>query len=238
MPNSPENPIAHRFADVRARIDAACARFGRDPASVHLLAVAKAQPLEALQAAIELGHRQFGESYVQEALAKLDAIDCADCEWHFIGPLQSNKTARVAERFDWVHSVDRLKIARRLSEQRPEGLAPLQICLQVNVSGEASKSGMTLAELPALAREVANLPRLRLRGLMAIPEKSTDFDVQRAAFRRVREAADGLRQDGLALDTLSMAMSGDLEAAVAEGATMIRIGTALFGARPPRPPEP
>lgn len=183
----------------------------------------------------DAGMRRFGENYLQEALEKIAALQELDLEWHFIGPIQSNKTRPIAEHFDWVHSVDRLKLARRLSEQRPAGLPPLNICLQVNVSGEQSKSGITLQELPALAQEVATLPRLRLRGLMAIPAPAAGLEAQRQPFRQMRFALEQLIAEGLELDTLSMGMSGDLEAAIAEGATLVRIGTALFGPRPQKP---
>jgi hypothetical protein len=205
--------------------------------SVTLLAVSKTQPPQAVRDAAAAGQSRFGENYVQEALDKMAAL--ADLrprlEWHLIGPLQANKTRAVAEQFDWVHSVDRLRIAERLSAQRPAGEPPLQVCLQVNVSGEDSKSGLAPAEVPALARAVAALPRLRLRGLMAIPEPATDVEAQRRPHRALRELLEALRHDGLELDTLSMGMTADLEAAVAEGATLVRIGTAVFGARPARP---
>jgi pyridoxal phosphate enzyme (YggS family) len=186
-----------------------------------------------VRAVFEAGQRAFGENYVQEAVAKIAALaDLRDqVQWHFIGPLQSNKTKVVAENFDWVHSVDRLKIAERLSEQRPESMAALNVCLQVNVSGEASKSGVAPAETLALARRIAALPRLRLRGLMAIPEAAESLDEQRAPHRRLRELMETLRANGLELDTLSIGMSADLEAAILEGSTMVRIGTAIFGAR-------
>jgi PLP dependent protein len=218
---------------VRERIARAAHAAGRDPLTVALLAVSKTFPAEDVRAAHAAGQRAFGENYVQEALAKLDALADlrGELEWHFIGPLQSNKTRPVAERFDWVHSIDRLKIAQRLSEQRPEHLPPLNVCVQVNVSGEASKSGLAPAEAAAVARAVAALPRLHLRGLMAIPEPAGDLEQQRAPHRALRELFEQLRADGLALDTLSMGMSGDLEAAVLEGATLVRIGTAIFGAR-------
>lgn len=181
------------------------------------------------------GMTRFGENYLQEALEKIEALQDLSLEWHFIGPIQSNKTRPIAEHFDWVHSVDRLKLARRLSEQRPPHLPPLNICLQVNVSGEQSKSGATLEELPALAREVASLPHLRLRGLMAIPAPAEGLEAQRQPFHHMHQALQQLNAEGLELDTLSMGMSGDLEAAIAEGATLVRIGTALFGPRPPKP---
>jgi len=201
---------------------------------VRLLAVSKTFPPEALRAAHAAGQRAFGENYVQEALDKIAALsDLRDqLEWHCIGPLQSNKTRAVAEQFDWVHSVDRLKIAQRLSEQRPPQLPPLQLCLQVNVDGGANKSGVSPAEAPALARAVAALPRVRLRGLMAIPEPASDFETQRQLFLRVTHLYEAMRAEGLALDVLSLGMSADLEAAVAAGSTMVRVGTAIFGGRP------
>jgi len=227
--------IGTRLQAVRGRIAEACREAGRDANSVTLLAVSKTFGPEAVRAACAAGQRAFGENYVQEALAKMEALADlrAQTEWHFIGPLQSNKTRPVAESFDWVHSVDRLRIAQRLAEQRPAWLPPLNLCLQVNVSGEASKSGVALAELPALAEAVAALPaaRVRLAGLMSIPEPSADAAAQRAAHRRLRELRDDLRSRGLVLDTLSMGMSGDLEAAIAEGSTLVRVGTAIFGAR-------
>ncbi|MEY3253682.1 MAG: hypothetical protein RL227_2655 [Pseudomonadota bacterium] len=227
--------IGSRLQAVKGRIASACTGAGRGANSVTLLAVSKTFGPDAVRAAHAAGQRAFGENYVQESLAKIEAL--ADLrpqlEWHFIGPLQSNKTRPVAEVFDWVHSVDRLKIAERLAAQRPPGLAPLNVCLQVNVSGEASKSGVDPAELPALAAAVAALApgQLRLRGLMSIPEPTDDATLQRAAHRRLRELAEALRSQGLPLDTLSMGMSADLEAAVAEGSTIVRIGTAIFGAR-------
>ena len=229
---APPNPAAARLNQVRERIVAACLRFGRDPAGVQLLAVSKGQPLEALQAVAAAGQRRFGESYAQEAVAKVRQLDCPDCEWHFIGPLQSNKAALVAENFDWVHSIDRGKIASALARHRAPGARPLQVCLQVNIGGEASKSGVTGEELPALAEQVAGLPGLQLRGLMTIPRPSDDFDAQRAGFRQLRTAWEDLRARGYELDTLSMGMSDDLEAAIAEGSTLVRVGTAIFGPRP------
>ena len=223
--------ISANLQAVRERIRAAALACGRLPDSVELLAVSKTWPADAVLAAAEAGQRAFGENYVQEGVGKAESLAAHAFCWHFIGPLQSNKTRRVAETFAWVHSIDRLKIAERLSEQRPLHLPPLEVCVQVNVSGEASKSGVTLAEARALARSVAALPRLRLRGLMAIPEPADDFEAQRAPFRRLRELYETLRAEGLALDTLSMGMTHDLEAAVAEGATMVRVGTAIFGAR-------
>jgi hypothetical protein len=229
--------IVNALQQVKGRIAVACARAGRPVQSVTLLAVSKTQPPEAVRTAYAAGQRAFGENYVQEALRKVEAL--ADLrtglEWHLVGPLQSNKARAAAQTFDWVHSVDRLTIAERLSAQRPAGLAALNVCLQVNVSAEASKSGVVPADLPALARAVAALPRLRLRGLMSIPEPAGDFETQRLPHRRLRELLEALRAEGLELDTLSMGMSADLEAAIAEGATMVRIGTAIFGMRAPRP---
>jgi pyridoxal phosphate enzyme (YggS family) len=225
--------LEERLAGVRQRIAQACEAAGRDRASVSLLAVSKLQPAQAVRQAQQAGQRAFGENYVQEALDKMAALtDLRPAlEWHLIGPLQSNKTRTVAEAFDWVHSVDRLKIAQRLSDQRPPGLPPLNICLQVNISGEASKSGLSPEELPDVARAAAALPRLRLRGLMAIPEPAQGLEAQRAPLRALRLLQQQLQAQGLDLDTLSMGMSDDLEAAVAEGSTMVRVGTAVFGAR-------
>lgn len=225
--------IAENLRQVRHRIDRACTECNRSPQRVTLLAVSKTCPAEAVRAAVAAGQHAFGENYVQEALVKIEALADvrAQLEWHLIGPLQSNKTRVVAEAFDWVHTVDRLKIAERLSAQRPENLPPLNICLQVNVDGEASKSGIVFDELAALARAVATLPRLRLRGLMSIPEPVDGLAAQRAPHRRLHEAFIALRDEGLQLDTLSMGMSADLEAAVLEGATLLRVGSAIFGAR-------
>ncbi|WP_118183507.1 YggS family pyridoxal phosphate-dependent enzyme [Paraburkholderia phosphatilytica] len=225
--------LAHHLDAVHQRIALAAQRAGRDPRDITLLAVSKTFPADDVRAASAAGQRAFGENYVQESIAKVEALADlrASIEWHFIGPLQSNKTRPVAQHFDWVHSVDRLKIAQRLSEQRPDELAPLNVCLQVNVSGEASKSGVTIDEAAGVAREIAALPKLRLRGLMSIPEPAGDLEAQRVPHRQLRELYEQLRADGLALDTLSMGMSADLEAAVLEGATIVRVGTAIFGAR-------
>ncbi|WP_312378473.1 YggS family pyridoxal phosphate-dependent enzyme [Pseudomonas oryzihabitans] len=220
--------IAENSATVLERIAAASRTAGRDPATVGLLAVSKTKPAAALREAAGAGLRDFGENYLQEALDKQPALADLPLVWHFIGPIQSNKTRAIASHFDWVHSVDRLKIAQRLAEQRPPERGPLNICLQVNVSGEASKSGCHPDELPALAAAVSRLPNLRLRGLMAIPEPTEDPASQRVAFARLRTLSEALN---LGLDTLSMGMSQDLEAAIAEGATWVRVGTALFGAR-------
>jgi pyridoxal phosphate enzyme (YggS family) len=226
--------LAQRLDAVLTRIRAAEDRFQRQPGSVTLLAVSKVQPASAVADAAAIGLNRFGENYLQEALEKKQKLSHLNLEWHFIGPIQSNKTRGIAEGFAWVHSVDRLKIAARLSAQRPDHLPPLNICLQVNVSREATKSGLDLETLPGVANAVAALPRLRLRGLMAIPAASDDFNVQRQYFALLREAQADLNRGGLGLDTLSMGMSGDLEAAIAEGATLVRIGTAIFGPRPPK----
>ena len=220
-----------RLAAVRARIGAAAAACGRDPGSIRVIGVTKRKPAEAIAEAVSGGLEDIGENFVQEALAKMDALGDLDATWHFIGAIQSNKTRPLAERFDWVHTLDRLKIARRLSEQRPAHALPLNVCIQVHLGGEASKSGIAPDETAALATQVAELPRLRLRGLMAVPPPEDNPRRQRAWFRQLRELYETLRAGGLALDTLSMGMSGDLEAAVTEGATHVRIGTALFGPR-------
>lgn len=225
--------LIHNLEAVQQRIAAAAHVAERDPRSITLLAVSKTFPAEDVRAAHAAGQRAFGENYVQESLTKIETLADlrASLEWHFIGPLQSNKTRPVAEQFDWVHSVDRLKIAQRLSEQRPDNLPPLNVCLQVNISGEASKSGVSVAEAVEVAQAIAALPKLNLRGLMAIPEPAGSIDDQRVPHRQLRELFERLRDDGLELDTLSMGMSTDLEAAVLEGATMVRVGTAIFGAR-------
>ena len=226
--------IADKLQQVRARIAQACASASRPVQSVTLLVVTKTYGPAAVREAFEAGERRFGENYVQEGVDKIAVLaDLRDAiEWHLIGPLQSNKTRVVAEQFDWVHSVDRLKIAQRLSEQRPAHLPPLQVCLQVNISGEVSKSGLMPAEVAAVAHAVAKLPRLVLRGLMAIPEPAADYAAQRVPHRQLRELLQSLQAEGLALDTLSIGMSADLEAAIAEGATLVRIGSAIFGERP------
>jgi len=225
--------MADNVQQVLTRIAQACATAGRPVQSVTLLAVSKTFGASAVRDAYNAGLHRFGENYVQEALDKIAALTDlrARIEWHLIGPLQSNKTRVVAETFDWVHSVDRLKIAQRLSEQRPDSLPPLNVCLQVNISGEASKGGVAPAEALALALAVTQLPRLRLRGLMAIPEPAGDLAAQRAPHRELRVLLESLQARGLALDTLSMGMSADLEAAVLEGATIVRVGSAIFGPR-------
>lgn len=230
--------IADNIGSVTRRIQKATLAAGREPGSVSLLAVSKTRPPEDLRAAATAGQTAFGENYLQEALDKIEALrDLPDLEWHFIGPIQSNKTRQIAESFAWVHSVDRLKIARRLSEQRPEDLPPLNICLQVNINDEASKSGCTLDQLPDLVAAIGELPNLRLRGLMAIPDPDQPEGELRLSFRRLANALNALKQqhpDAGPLDTLSMGMSGDMDLAIAEGATWVRVGTALFGARPPK----
>ncbi|MEM8511504.1 pyridoxal phosphate enzyme (YggS family) [Massilia sp. MP_M2] len=227
--------IAGNLQAVEATITDAVKASERARNDVQLLAVSKTFPAQAVLDAMAAGQLAFGENYLQEALDKIASVAQAQpdaaVEWHFIGPIQSNKTRPIAASFAWVHTVERLKIAQRLSEQRPPELDPLNICLQVNISGEASKSGASPEDLPALAREVAQLPNLRLRGLMAIPEPTADVAEQRAAFARVRALFDALRAEGLELDTLSMGMSGDLAPAIAEGATIVRVGSAIFGKR-------
>jgi len=255
--------LRERLVAVRARIAAAASACGRDPAEVGLLAVSKTFDADAVLALAECGQHAFGENYLQEALPKIascllrlgartpgrsgsaagrpqaDRMSLqtplqTSLEWHFIGPIQSNKTRAIAEQFDWVHSVERDKVARRLSEQRPASMAPLQVCVQVDVSGESTKSGCTPDEAIGLAHAVASLPGLRLRGVMAIPAPTNDPTLQRTQFARVRAVFERMRADRLPVDTLSMGMSDDLEAAISEGATIIRVGTALFGARPAR----
>lgn len=229
--------LSESLAAARTRLAEALVAAGRPANAARLLAVSKTMPAAMIREAWHLGQREFGENYVQEALDKqAELADLDTIVWHFIGPLQSNKTREVAEHFAWVHSVDREKIARRLNDQRPAALGPLDICLQVNISDEASKSGVSRAALPALAEAVQALPRLRLRGLMAIPAPAEGLDAQRAPFARLRQALEALRErfPEAPLDTLSMGMSADLEAAVLEGATLVRLGTAIFGARTAR----
>jgi PLP dependent protein len=224
--------ISDNLASVKAQIDAACAEFARPPHSVALLAVSKTFPAQAVREAYAAGQRCFGENYIQEGADKTLALsDLPDLQWHMIGPIQSNKTRLVAEHFHWVHSVDRLKIAQRLSEQRPAHLPALQVCLQVNIDGGANKSGCAPDEALAVALEIAKLPRLQLRGLMVIPEPAPDFIAACAAFMPARALFLSIKQQIPSLNTLSMGMSADLRAAVKEGSTMVRIGTAIFGAR-------
>jgi pyridoxal phosphate enzyme (YggS family) len=223
--------IEAQIDSVRQRIQSACKACGRPTDAVTLLAVSKTFGPDAVQAAYRAGQSAFGENYIQEAVEKITTLRQLPLQWHCIGPIQSNKTRLVAEHFDWVHTVDRLKIAQRLSEQRPSGLPRLQVCIQVNVDGGATKSGIAPADVPGLAREVASLPRLHLRGLMCIPEQTPDFAAACAVFTRARSLFYTLNADGMALDTLSMGMSADLEAAIASGSTMVRVGSAIFGGR-------
>ncbi len=226
-----ERLLFDKIANLRERVRLAAEKSQRAAGAIQVLAVSKTQPAEAIRAAWRGGLDQFGESYLQEALAKINELRDLPITWHFIGPIQSNKTRPIAEHFAWVHSVDRGKIAQRLNQHRPESLPPLQICLQVNISGESSKSGVSLDELPRLASEVLLLPRLQLRGLMAIPAPTRDPAQQRAAFATLRLAMAQLQPIAPAMDTLSMGMSDDLEAAIAEGATMLRVGSGIFGPR-------
>ena len=223
--------ISEGLQAITARISAAAAAAGRALEDIQLVAVSKTFPPECIRAAFACGQRAFGESYVQEALEKINDLNDLPLEWHFIGPIQSNKTRAIAETFQWVHSVDRLRVAQRLSDARPALLPPLQVCLQVNISGEASKSGVAPAEVALLAEQVSHLSNVRLRGLMTVPRPTDDQEAQRAAFRSMRELLGSLRARGIALDTLSMGMSDDLEAAIQEGATIIRVGRAIFGER-------
>lgn len=226
-----EQRVEQNLSAVRARIASAASANQLDADTILLLAVSKTRSADDVRAAYAAGCRDFGENYVQEGELKILELAKLPLCWHFIGPIQSNKTRVIAERFDWVHSVDRLKIAQRLSEQRDDEAEPLQICIQVNISNEESKGGVTVSELPELAAGIVALPRLRLRGLMAIPAPTTDPTEQRRAFAEVRAAFNRLREQWPQLDTLSMGMSADLEAAIAEGATIVRVGTDIFGAR-------
>jgi len=226
------NTIAEALAKVTARIQQAAQTAGRIPETVRLIAVSKTQPAAAVSQAYAAGQRDFGENYLQEALDKqADLKDLADIQWHFIGPIQSNKTRAIAENFAWIHSIDREKVAQRLNDQRPADLPPLQVCLQVNIDDEATKSGVSLLELPELAKAMSQLPRLQLRGLMAIPAASNTPEQQHQAFYKLRAALIDLQNLGFRIDTLSMGMSGDMEAAIAQGSTMIRVGTDIFGTR-------
>jgi pyridoxal phosphate enzyme (YggS family) len=225
-------PIEQQLAQVHARITQAEQRFNRPAGSVTLVAATKTCSVAAIRTAVACGQRAFGENYLQEALPKIRELESENLEWHFIGPIQSNKTRDIATHFDWVHSVDRLKVAQRLSQQRPPERGPLNVCLQVNISDEDSKSGVAPEELSDLAKEVAQIPRLSLRGLMTLPALSSDFEEQRQPFHALHQLWSKLRQIGLELDTLSIGMTDDLEAAIAEGATLVRVGTAIFGSRP------
>ena len=227
----PATTVASRLQAVKDRIVSAAQSVGRPPSEIRLLVASKTHPAERVREAWQAGQTVFGENYLQEALAKMPALTDLPIEWHFIGPIQSNKTKRITENFVWVHGVDRMRIADRLAKDRPESLPPLQICLQVNVSGEASKSGVAPEELAQLAAHVMRLPRLKLRGLMAVPELTTATALQRSQFHMLWELYDQLKKDGYDFDTLSMGMSEDMDIAIAEGATMVRIGTAILGPR-------
>jgi pyridoxal phosphate enzyme (YggS family) len=224
--------VTENFRKIQDLLARAAISAGRSPGQIRLLAASKRQPVEAILEAAAAGQRDFGENLVQEGLDKMAAIDREELVWHFIGHLQTNKTRAVAENFAWIHTVDRLKIAERLSSQRPRGAPPLNVCIQVNIDDEPSKSGIKAVALPGLAKAVASLPRLRLRGLMCLPAIRQEFDGQREPFARLRRLRDSLNEDGLNLDTLSMGMSADYVAAIHEGSTIVRLGTALFGERP------
>jgi pyridoxal phosphate enzyme (YggS family) len=230
------NDITASLQQIRAQIQAAEHRYGRTPGSVVLLAVSKTHPPEAVKMAYAAGQRAFGENYLQDALTKITSLASLDIDWHFIGPIQSNKTRDIAQHFSWVHTLERERIARRLDEQRPPTLAPLNVCIQVNVSGETTKSGLALDEVSDFAQLVESLPNLALRGLMTIPRNVEGLSEQREQLSVLRLAYERLQGAGHTLDTLSMGMTDDLEAAIAEGSTMVRIGTAIFGARRPREP--
>ncbi|MEZ8029920.1 YggS family pyridoxal phosphate enzyme [Enterovibrio norvegicus] len=225
--------IKQNLEQVTRQIDSAAQKCGRDASGVQLLAVSKTKPIDAIADAVGAGHRQFGENYVQEGVEKILHFreQSTPLEWHFIGPIQSNKTRPVAEHFDWVHSVDRSKVARRLSEQRPNDMPPLQVLIQINTSGESSKSGTQFEDVKALADEIDQLPNLELRGLMCIPQPEDDHDSQLAAFAPLSQLFEEMKASRPRFDTLSMGMSGDMDAAIASGSTMVRIGTAIFGAR-------
>jgi len=223
--------ITANLQAVRQRIESAARAANRPAESVRLVAVSKTFPGAAVREAAQAGLRDFGESYVQEGIEKIRELGALGLTWHYVGPIQSNKTRAIAGHFDWVHSLEREKIAARLAEARDPGRTELQVCIQVNVSGEATKSGIAPGEVAQLAKRVAGLPRLKLRGLMAVPEPTPDEQLQRARFAQLRELRDRLNREGFAMDTLSMGMSADLEAAIAEGATIVRVGTAIFGGR-------
>ncbi|MDH5368748.1 MAG: YggS family pyridoxal phosphate-dependent enzyme [Gammaproteobacteria bacterium] len=231
MNHTSQNTIAQNIKSIRALITDAEQKYARQPGSVQLLAVSKTRPVEDILAAFAENQTHFGENYLQDALTKIEAISEPSIEWHFIGPIQSNKTRQIAQYFNWVHTIDRLKIAQRLNEQRNPEQTPLNICIQVNTSGESSKSGVSIEDTLELAKQINVLPQLRLRGLMTIPASTNDFEQQCQPFRLLRELKDEIQGQGIKLDTLSMGMSNDMEAAIAEGSTMVRIGTALFGAR-------
>ncbi|MDH5601432.1 MAG: YggS family pyridoxal phosphate-dependent enzyme [Gammaproteobacteria bacterium] len=231
MNHASQNTITKNINSIRKQIAEAERKYARQPGSVQLLAVSKTRPIEDIQAAFSVNQLHFGENYLQDALPKIEAMTDPSVTWHFIGPIQSNKTRQIAENFDWVHGVDRLKIAQRLSEQRDPSIKPLNICIQINTSNEESKSGLSVENTLELAKNIHMLPNIRLRGLMTIPAASADFEQQRKPFRLLRELKEEIQIQGIELDTLSMGMSGDMEAAIAEGSTMVRIGTAIFGQR-------
>jgi len=231
MKHSSQNTITQNIQSIRTQIKALEEKYLRQAGSVQLLAVGKTRPIEDIQSAFAENQHHFGENYLQDALSKIENITESAIQWHFIGPVQSNKTRQIAENFHWVHTIDRLKIARRLSEQRNPEQPPLNVCIQVNVSGEENKSGVNCDEALTLARQIIELPNIQLRGLMTIPASSNDFDEQRKPFRILKELKDEIQSQGIKLDTLSMGMSNDMEAAIAEGSTMVRIGTAIFGKR-------
>ena len=231
MNHASQNTIAQNIKSIQSLIRDAEQKYARQPNSVQLLAVSKTRPIEDVRAAFAENQSHFGENYLQDALTKIEAISEPAIKWHFIGPIQSNKTRQIAQNFNWVHTIDRLKIAQRLSEQRAPKQTPLNICIQVNTSGESSKSGVSIEDTIELAKQISRLPQLHLRGLMTIPASINDFEKQRQPFRLLRELKDEIQSQGIELDTLSMGMSNDMEAAIAEGSTIVRIGTAIFGAR-------
>ena len=231
MKHVSQNTIAHNIKAIRAQIKEITQKYARHPDSVQLLAVSKTRPIEDIQASFAEDQYHFGENYLQDALSKIENMPEQAIEWHFIGPIQSNKTRQIAENFNWVHTLDRLKIAQRLNDQRSPEQSPLNVCIQVNVSGEKSKSGVGIEDTLTLAQEISHLPHINLRGLMTIPATTSDFEQQRQPFRLLRELKDEIQSQGIELDTLSMGMSNDMEAAIAEGSTIVRIGTAIFGAR-------
>ena len=231
MKSASQNTIAHNIKAIRAQITHFEQKYERQTGSVQLLAVSKTRPIEDIHASLEENQYSFGENYLQDALSKIENISNKKIQWHFIGPIQSNKTRQIAENFHWVHTIERLKIAQRLSDQRDPAQPPLNICIQVNVSNESNKSGVNIEDALPLAKEINLLPQLRLRGLMAIPAATNEMEKQRQVFRLLRELKNDIVANGIELDTLSMGMSNDLEAAIAEGSTMVRIGTAIFGDR-------
>lgn len=231
MKYASQNTIAQNIKSIRAQITDYEKKYARQPGSVQLLAVSKTRPIEDIHAAFSENQLHFGENYLQDALSKIENIPNQSLEWHFIGPIQSNKTRQIAQNFSWLHTIERLKIAQRLSEQRDSEQKPLNVCIQVNTSGESRKSGVSIEETLTLAKQVSLLPNIKLRGLMSIPATTNDFELQRQPFRLLRELKDELEYQGIELDTLSMGMTNDMEAAIAEGSTMVRIGTAIFGQR-------